>query len=87
MANGKDAFEERLKRLNGGSGTPTPTQQQPMEQPTVRLNDPLPRPRSGGNGGTTAFALLAVAMLVVGGGAFATMVFAPELIFSTEVLP
>lgn len=88
MANGKDAFEERLKRLGASNPAPAAAQQPvqaaaplPVER-TVRMN--LPQQKTGGN--STIFAFIAVVMLLLGGGAFATMAFAPDLIFSTEVL-
>ena len=73
---GKDAFEERLKRLR------------PSEAPSntgatdTTLPDQLGRMRASTGGGATLFAMLAFIMLAVGGGAFATMMFVPEIIFA-----
>ena len=86
MANGKDAFEERLKRLGASEAAPA-VQKEPVQTPemslekTMRMDLP-----AANNGNSTVLAFVAVVMLLLGGGAFATMAFAPELIFSTEVL-
>jgi hypothetical protein len=88
MANNKDAFEERLKRL--GANTPStssaPTEHS-VETPKLQLDSAAARKRTAGGGNSAAFAFLAIAILLIGGGAFATMAFAPELIFSSASLP
>ena len=88
MANGKDAFEERLKRLGTNTpSTPSTPIEQSVEAPTLQLDSAATRKRVTGGGNSAAFAFLAIAILLIGGGAFATMAFAPELIFSSASLP
>lgn len=84
MSSGKDAFEERLMRL-GHENKAAPQASSPAAELTPQLEVPRMREKKANNG-SSALAALAVAMLLVGGGAFGVMVFAPEFIFSTEVL-
>jgi hypothetical protein len=81
MANGKDLFQERLKRLEK-TQSPTPLPVQAVEvAPEPRVSKP-----QKGEGSSVILGAVALMVLILGGGAFATMAFAPELIFSTEVL-
>lgn len=79
MSGGKDAFEERLKRL--GSEKPATAAQKPRvldvpKEPRIDLN---PEPIRQGTSPMLAF--VACLVLLLGGGAFATMALMPHLIF------
>lgn len=84
MPNGKDAFEERLMRL--GQDSKTSAQAASPAAAPVPQPEPQVRSKPRGSGGSGGLAILAVAMLLVGGGAFAIMLFAPDIVFSTEAL-
>ena len=75
MADGLDAFEERLKRIGetrpNGERPKTRIQQAPPPRPT-----PRPKPSAG------PVAIVAAIVFLIGGGAFGVMVFAPEMVFS-----